>query len=424
VRLVLTHIALFVVTLTFAQDATQSITLDEVMKRAGAESGVVKEFQALYEVAKAEQQVAGQWWIPDLYLGVRYHQLDGAAMNGNGEFFRNVDRENFWAGAGLNVQWDLAQGIYGSKSADLGSESMMFRAQDQKNRAVLSAVEAYLDLSSAQSRVALLEDMEDESGKLLEQIRLQHEGGFLYESEYLLAKANHNRNKLNLRQAEKEMAQASDELIFLIHHDAQTLRASDEVLAEVEFVTDLSADASAEIHPLKKSMLAQYESAKAEKDEKTKGLLLPTVGIGNHNGLFGEPVTDLDFTYAINAAITWRIPLADLFGSGEAKVHQQRMALCDVYMENFNFETKRAMNSARNVWRFSRDQLKLARESMDLTREAWLQSIQRQQLRTAEPYEVYQAQQFYMQSQIDYYQAVVDFNSAQYRYYVAVGNSF
>jgi len=424
VRLVLTHIALFVATLTFAQDAAQSITLDEVMKRAGAESGVVKEFQALYEVAKAEQQVAGQWWIPDLYLGVRYHQLDGAAMNGNGEFFRNVDRENFWAGAGLNVQWDLAQGIYGSKSADLGSESMMFRAQDQKNRAVLSAVEAYLDLSSAQSRVALLEDMEDESGKLLEQIRLQHEGGFLYESEYLLAKANHNRNKLNLRQAEKEMAQASDELIFLIHHDAQTLRASDEVLAEVEFVTDLSADASAEIHPLKKSMLAQYESAKAEKDEKTKGLLLPTVGIGNHNGLFGEPVTDLDFTYAINAAITWRIPLADLFGSGEAKVHQQRMALCDVYMENFNFETKRAMNSARNVWRFSRDQLKLARESMDLTREAWLQSIQRQQLRTAEPYEVYQAQQFYMQSQIDYYQAVVDFNSAQYRYYVAVGNSF
>ena len=60
-RLVLTHIAIFIATLTFAQDAAQSITLDEVMKRAGAESGVVKEFQALYEVAKAEQQVAGQW---------------------------------------------------------------------------------------------------------------------------------------------------------------------------------------------------------------------------------------------------------------------------------------------------------------------------------------------------------------------------
>lgn len=423
-KLILTHIALVFTVLVFGQNTTQTITLDEVMKRAGVESGVVKEFQALYEVAKAEQKVAGNWWIPDVYLGIRYHQLDGAAMNGNGDFFRDVSRENFWAGAGLNVQWDLAQGIYGSKSADLRAESVMFRAEDQQNRAVLSAIETYLELSSAQSRVAILDNMEEESGKLLEQIRLQYEGGFLYESEYLLARANHNRNKLNLREAEKGMAAASDELIYLIHHDAQALRASDEVLAEVEFVTDLSAEENVETHPIKKSLTAQYEAVKAQKEEKTKGLLLPTVGVGNHNGLFGEPVTDLDFTYAINAAITWRIPLADLFGAGEAKVYQERMALCDVYMEEFNFEAKREVNSARNSWRFSRDQLSLARESMDLTREAWLQSIRRQQLRTAEPYEVYQAQQFYMQSQIDYYQAVVGFNLAQYQYYVAVGNSF
>lgn len=407
-----------------AQDATVTITLDEVMKRAGAESGAVKEFQALYEVAKAEQKVAGNWWVPEVYLGIRYHQLDGAAMNGDGNFFRDVDRENFWTGAGLNVQWDLAEGIYGSRSADLRSESMMYRTEDQQNRAVLAAVEAYLNLSSAQSRVAILEDMEEESGQLLEQIRLQFEGGFLYESEYLLAKANHNSNKLDLRQAEKEMAAASDELIYLIHHDAQALRASDEVLAEVEFVTDLSADPNLDGHPLKKSLTAEYESVRAQKEEKTKGLLLPTLGIGNHNGLFGEPVTDLDFTYAVNAALTWKIPLEDLFGAGEAKVHEQRMALCDVYMADFTFETKRNVNEARNSWRFSRDQLSLARESMDLTRKAWLQSIQRQQLRTAEPYEVYQAQQYYLDAQIDYYQAVVDFNLAQYEYYVAVGNSF
>jgi hypothetical protein len=65
----------------------------------------------------------------------------------------------------------------------------------------------------------------------------------------------------------------------------------------------------------------------------------------------------------------------------------------------------------------------IAKESLDLTSQALSQSIERQKLRTAKPFEVFQAQEFYIRSKIDHLKAVSEFNKAHFAMKVAKGES-
>jgi hypothetical protein len=49
--------------------------------------------------------------------------------------------------------------------------------------------------------------------------------------------------------------------------------------------------------------------------------------------------------------------------------------------------------------------------------------VQRQQLGTAQAFEVFQAQEFYLRARLDFLKSVADFNKAQYRFYVGAGNN-
>jgi outer membrane protein TolC len=69
----------------------------------------------------------------------------------------------------------------------------------------------------------------------------------------------------------------------------------------------------------------------------------------------------------------------------------------------------------------SRQQLELVEEAQLLAREAVSQSIQRQQLSTAQPFEVFQAQEIYLQTRLEYLKAIAQHNKAQYSLYVAMG---
>jgi outer membrane protein TolC len=60
---------------------------------------------------------------------------------------------------------------------------------------------------------------------------------------------------------------------------------------------------------------------------------------------------------------------------------------------------------------------------LNLTTEALQQSIERQKMGTVKPFEVFQAQQFYLQSQIDFSEAISTFNKAQFELKVAKGET-
>ncbi|WP_257667934.1 site-specific tyrosine recombinase/integron integrase [Parapedobacter tibetensis] len=71
-----------------------------------------------------------------------------------------------------------------------------------------------------------------------------------------------------------------------------------------------------------------------------------------------------------------------------------------------------------------KEQIVIAKEALELTAEALNQRIERQKLRTAMPFEVFQAQRFFLQAQLDYLQAVSEYNKAHFALKVARGGTY
>ena len=99
------------------------INLETVLELAGANNLTIREFQTKQALAEADLATAKSWWLPEAYAGAHTHQLWGAAMNADGRFFLDVNRQSLWAGVGLNASWNFGEGIYRTKAAKLQAQA-------------------------------------------------------------------------------------------------------------------------------------------------------------------------------------------------------------------------------------------------------------------------------------------------------------
>lgn len=65
--------------------------------------------------------------------------------------------------------------------------------------------------------------------------------------------------------------------------------------------------------------------------------------------------------------------------------------------------------------------MEIAFEGNRFAEQALEQSIQRQELGTARPFEILQAQELFIKARLDYLKAVSDYNKAQYNFLVVGG---
>lgn len=105
---------------------TLPITMEKVLELGGANNLTIKKYQEQQNLAIAELAKAKEWWLPDVYGGFDYNSRRGAVMNGNGKFFLDVKRHNFWMGLGVQANWDIAEGIYNKKAAELQSQATAY----------------------------------------------------------------------------------------------------------------------------------------------------------------------------------------------------------------------------------------------------------------------------------------------------------
>ncbi|MFT5055299.1 MAG: outer membrane protein TolC, partial [Oceanospirillaceae bacterium] len=102
---------------SFGQEQKVELNLNKVLELGKANNLTIKLYQAQQVLATADLTKAREWWLPDLNVGARTHWLKGSAMNGNGVFFTDVDRNNLWIGAGLDASWDFGNEVFKTKSA-------------------------------------------------------------------------------------------------------------------------------------------------------------------------------------------------------------------------------------------------------------------------------------------------------------------
>ncbi len=422
-----------------AQD-TIPINLEAVLTLGGAANLTIKEYKERQELSLAELTKAKEWWLPEIYAGAQTHQLWGAAMNADGRFFLDVDRQNLWSGLGLNANWDFGDGIYNAKSANLRNQASQYLTQAERNQQLLEMISAYYQLMTAQLNYNAYQDLVSQSDSIVQQIQIQVESGLLYESELLLAKSNKNHLQVEMLNAKKAYNNASAKLKKLLNMEQNIkLVSTDESLLPLDFTAELESVTDSDYlnRPEIKAHKLQFQALKVERKKYTTGLLIPELNIGTYGSYFGRingnvspmfpdqyPETQQLYpTNALNVSVMWKIPLGALTYQGDKKSFDSKMRLNKIEAEQFKVQINEEVANAKSDLLLGRQQIETAKEALNFTTEALDQSIERQKIGTAKPFEVFQAQQFFLQAQLDYLKAVSAYNKAQYALKVAQGET-
>ncbi|MFT5071905.1 MAG: outer membrane protein TolC [Chitinophagales bacterium] len=417
---------------------TVPINLEKVLEWGGADNLTIKEYKERQKLSMAELAKAKEWWLPEFYAGIQTQQLWGAAMNADGRFFLDVNRQNLWGGLGLNANWDFADGIYNAKSANLRSQASQYVTQAERNQQLLKIIDAYYNLMTAQLNYDAYQKLLVQSDSIIQQIQIQVEGGLRYESELLLAKSNKNHLKVEMLNAKKAYHNASASLKKLLNIEQNVKLVSvDESLLPLDFTAELEAveDSVYLNRPEIKANELQFQALEAERKKYTTALLIPELNIGTYASLFGRingnvsPMTPAQYpetrqlypTQALNVSLMWDIPLGALTYQGDKKSFDSKIRLNEIEADQINVQVNEEIANANSDLQLGKEQIETAKEGLDFTTEALNQSIERQKLGTAIPFEVFQAQQFFLQAQLDYLKSISAYNKAQYGLKVAKG---
>ncbi len=412
-----------------AQINVINIDLKTALEMGGANNLTIKKYELQKELALADLTEANSWWLPEIYAGVMVHQRWGSAMNGDGRFFTDINRQNLWAGVGANGNWKLGEGMYNAKVADIRSKAIQFQQEATKNEVLLEIIDAYYDFLAEQLKIETYNLLINQADTIAQQLQVQVDAGIGYQSDWLLARSNIKHLQVEQLNAKKEIAEKMARLIGLLNLPPSTQLISNEkivsplkLVLENEPLNDLTNAYTK--RPEMKYMDFQRQALETEKEGLKKSMTLPELSLGVFGASFGDLVEPQYPTAEINAAVRWRVPLELVLDKhkGPYKKLDTQLQIQQFEAELFKNKINEELAAAKWTMEATTEQMTIAQEGSELAREAYQQSIERQKLGTARPYEILQAQEMYMQSELDYLQAVTAFNQAQYKMYVALGN--
>lgn len=422
-----------------AQDL-MPINLQTVLELGGANNLTIKEFQQRQELATANLSKAKEWWLPNVYAGVQTQELWGAAMNADGRFFLDVNRQNLWGGLGLDANWNFAEGIYKTKAAKLNVQATFYETQAERNKALLESIYAYYELTTAQLKLVAYKKMVAQSDTITQQIAIQVDAGLRYQSELLLSKSNQSHLKIEMLNAQSEYNLKSARLVRLLNLDSKAKLVSiDSVMLPLDFQQELLLvnDTTYKSRPEIKSIDFTIRSLQIERKTTTAGLFIPALSIGTYGFYFGRingavsPMFPAQYpetkqlypTRMLNASLMWNIPLGRLVYGGDVKKYNTAIKIQEIKSEQMHAQINEEIANANEQLLTRKEQIQIAKEGFEEASEALIQSVERQKLGTAKPFEVFQAQQFFLQAQVDYLKAISNYNKAQFSLKVAKGDN-
>ncbi len=413
-----------VISISVKAQETYPVTIEKVMELAGANNLTIQEFGLKYEQALAEESKAKEWWLPNIYAGFTTHYLNGAAMNTDGTILSGVNRDNLWGCLGIAAEIDFGKSIYQNLAAKQRTEAVTYFSIAEKNKAILNVVQTYYDLQTAQLQYFFLQYLVNQSDSLTQQIKIQVDAGLMYQSEYLMSQSNFQHLKITMLQVKSEWQKKSALLANQLDFENNIrLISADTTLIPVSFSVQQTDSGSYKTRPEYMGLNADLESVQTLRKTANQGLLIPKLKVDFGDGAFGAYSTPLYNTAQLNASLLWNLPFGRLTYKGDLKKHDAEIALQQNKIEQFKNQYQQEISVANSQVQISGEQMKIGKEALLSATEAMNQSIDRQKSGTARAFEVFQAQQFFLQAQIDYLQAVSEFNKAQFALKVAKGET-
>ncbi|HLF62623.1 MAG TPA: TolC family protein [Saprospiraceae bacterium] len=407
-----------------AQDVTLPIDLKTVLKLAGANNLTIHEYQLKYQSALADETRSKEWWLPVIYAGASTHYLNGSAMNTDGKILTDLSRNNFWTGLGVAAEIDFARGKYETLAANQRAEASRFYSDAEKNQIVLSAVHTYLELQAGQQKYLLLQDLVLRADTLSQQIKTKSDVGLLYESDYLLSQSNFNHLKVLMLQADAERQKHSAHLVRILNIDELILLISiDSALVPLTMSMPVTDTLTFKNRPEYSGLVAELESSQTLRTRADRGMFQPKLRVGLENGAFGAIINSIHNTFQFNATLLWQIPLSRIISKGDLKKMDVEILLRQNDIAQFENQYRMETSIARAQILNAQQQMSIANQALSSATEALNQALARQNLGTAKPFEVFQAQEFVLRAQVDLVHAITEYNKAQFTLKVARGET-
>jgi len=406
------------------------VNLETVLKLAGADNLKIAEFNAKYELAKANKLEAKEWFLPTISPGLLLMSYSGYAQNTDGSFINEFEagssKNSIWTGVGITANWDLGDKVYKYLAAKQEVTGAGYARQAETNQRVLEAVRVFFDLNAAQSKLTALQKIATKSEDIVRQIEVQVIQGIRYKSDVLLAKANLNHIKIEVSRSHMEILKKSNELMNILNiKDNAVLFSSDTLLVPVDIVDSSQVDVSVAYsnRPEVLQVQSNIESLTISRKSTTTGLLLPDINLGLNDGLFGPYFNPLGNRFTYTAGLQWNVPLGLLFFGG-SRQYDARIQIERIRLDQAKNNVRQEVSDAYAMLEAVKKQIALAKEALGFANEALEQSMQRQKLGMALPLEVFQAQKQLVEAEIDNITAISEYNKVQYALYVAFGNKF
>lgn len=399
------------------------VDLESALELAQADNLTLQMITDKEELALAEYQLAKAWWLPTITAGADMHQLWGNAMNSDGRIFENVDRQYFSAALGLNTELDFAEGKRTKKKNEYAYKARSFSSQIEKNNFLLDIIDAYYDMASALLEADAYRELMEQSVRIIEQQEFLVAEGLQYNTDLLLSKSRKEDYQFEIYNADNRYAFAKRKLLELLNIEADEVELKDNYILPVEVITDdLLSNYSDTLHPEYQYLLTAQEAKSTEYKIVKNSVLSPYLTFNGYTSLFGDAFGNISPTHSLNGGIGLSIPLARVSGK-ELQVLQIERSLIENELGIFRISSGLKIEELLTHITASRKQIDSAERAIELSANALGETVQRQELGLARPFEIEWAQEALIRSKINHIRAVVEHNKIQYELYVLLGNN-
>ncbi len=414
-----TLMCLCIALLIIAQE-TVRLDLAKTLELAGADNATINMLAMQESLAEAKYDVEKHWWIPDVYAGLDMHQLWGNVMNSDGRIFQDIDRQSFSGALGIGAVFDFGEGIKNKKLERFNSEAKGIISTVARNDFILDVIRHYYKMSGAALEANSYQTLVDQNDTIISQLEVLVREGLHYNTDLLLAQSNRENHSLAFSAAMQEFNTLKFELLALLDlRETSELIVDDVNLMPIDLVTDdMEAKSIPELEYLESRYAAKEFEYKSEKNE----VLIPTLRLNAYTSLFGGVFEPIDPTHAINGGIGWDIPLSRLTGD-ELNVLKIEKSMLEAELQYQSYKADRDIIHRKEELKIYKDQIASAETAVNYSLQAVDESIQRQNLGLARPFEIEYAQDAFLRSRINYIRAIVNYNIKQYELYVKLGNN-
>lgn len=395
--------------------------------------------------AQAEQERAHALWLPSIQAGMSVHQHDGNLQASNGSI-QDVNRSSLQAGLGTGAvgagttpspgivaRFHMADAIFAPSIAEKNLWAQGHAASAAMNDQLLTASLAWLQLLTAEQRVAIVSDSLERTEQLsqLTMDFAESGQGLRSDAERMLTEKSLVRTRLVAAREDAEVSGVR--LVEAISaRPGQRFIPAEKTIVPIQLVS--AAEDSGQL--ISQGLRQRPElreaqclvAAACERYQRQKyGPFVPSVllgmsqtGFGGGHGLTGDSVNDrTDF----DAALTW-----ELRGLGYGEQAARRSSAAQV--EQARYRQARLMDQiAREIAeshtqvRFREQRITVAERGIESAEEAVRHNLDRIRNGQGLPIEALQAIRALEDARLGYLQAVSDYNEAQFRLYRAMGHS-